>query len=45
MQWGPVLKKNLLKSILADLVNSTRDPPKKYKRQTQHVFNAIQIYT
>ena len=27
--WDPILKKNLLKSILADLVNSTRDPLQK----------------
>ena len=27
--WDPILKKNLLKSILADLVNSTRDSLQK----------------
>ena len=32
MSWNPILKKNLLKSVLAGLVNSAWDPQKKHRR-------------
>ena len=43
--WDPVLKKILLKSILAGLVNSVQDPHKKTQTCPSVVFSAIQTYT
>ena len=43
--WDPILKKNLMKSVLAGLVNSAWDPLKKTQTHTSVVFSAIQTYT
>ena len=43
--WDPILKKNLLKFILAGPITSAQDPHKKTQTRKSLVFNAIQTYT
>ena len=43
--WDTVLKLYLLNSILADPVNSARNPTKKHKRKLQRKCIVIQTHT
>ena len=43
--WDPILKKNLLKFVLAGPITSAQDPHKKTQSRKSLVFSAIQTYT